>query len=198
VPAKLPGASYMLQVEAGQAFAFDGRRFEISLVGDKNIVLTDSEGRQTEVKHGWLEEMFQTGRIYPEAIPGDDSRAMLSNYDEAELGQALRRRNCLSNESGASGRTLSRWRNLAVTAQVNGVNEVVALVPKTKLRGNRTSRLTQEQIDLIDKVIREHWLTAKAVSYTTCDKFLKDACTEAGITKPSYGACASNSPISVR
>lgn len=186
VPAKRPGASYMLQLEVGQAFAFDGRRFEITLVGDKNVVLTDSEGRQTEVKHGWLEEMFQTGRIYPEAMPGGDARAMLSNYDEAELGQALWRRNCLSRESGASERTLSRWRNHVVTAQVNGVNEVLALVPKTKLRGNRTSRLTQEQIDLIEKVIREHWLTAKAVSYRTCDKFLKDACADAGVTKPSY------------
>ncbi len=59
-------ASYELLVEAGTVFVFEGQRYEIALVGDRNLVITDASGKQSEVAHDWLYKLHEAGRIITE------------------------------------------------------------------------------------------------------------------------------------
>lgn len=50
---------------------------------------------------------------------------------------------------------------------VNGGNEVLALVPKTAARGNRTAKLTEEQEHWLTRIIEE-WALREARNYKAC------------------------------
>ncbi|MFY4694250.1 hypothetical protein [Burkholderia glumae] len=113
----------------------------------------------------------------------------LSRYTEAEYAEALRRQTLLHSESATatvSARTLRRWNTCQAIARANGDHEILALVPHIAARGNRTARLSEEQIDLMDRVIDEHWRNSKAINYKTCHRHLVVVCSQENVTTPSY------------
>lgn len=63
---------------------------------------------------------------------------------------------------------------------------MLALVPHTDARGNRTARLTEAQDEILNNVIETHWRSHEAINYKACYRILKTACDEAGIKAPSY------------
>jgi putative transposase len=179
-------ASYEFQIEAGVAFVFEGQRYEIALVGEKSLVLTDACGKQTEVEHGWLNKQHEVGRLTAESHPVQQLRQQISQYTEAELRTALHRQEILVRDDGASDRTKRRWRQKELAAQLNHSNEVLALVPRVRDRGNHAARLTPEQEEILTKVIESEWLTHRAQNYKSCHRHLLLACDAAGVDAPSY------------
>ena len=184
--ATTPLASYAFQIDAGAAFVFDGQRYEITLVGEKKLVLTDASGKQIEVAHDWLNKQFEEGRLTAESSPVQQIRQQISQYTETELRTALYRQKVLASDGGASVRTQRRWRQKELAAQLNGSNEVLALVPRIRDRGNHAPRLTPEQEDILVKVIQNEWLTHRAQNYKSCHRHLLLACDAAGLDAPSY------------
>lgn len=178
--------SYQFPIAAGVAFAFDGQRYIISLAGEKNLVLTNAGGAQTEVSHDWLHARQAEGRLVPEVDTLPQVQEALSRYNEAELKQALKRKRLLESEGGASERSKRRWRQRQLAAQLNGNNEVLALVSRNRDRGNRAPRLSQEQEALLERVILEQWLNNRAPNYKSCYRFLVKASDSAGLDAPSY------------
>lgn len=179
-------ASYEIQIEAGVAFVFEGQRLEIALVGEKSLVLTNADGKQTEVAHGWLHKQLEAGRLIAEPRPVQQLRQQISRYTEDELRTALRRQASLDRTDGVSERTRRRWRQKELAAQLNGSNEVLALVPRVRDRGNRIARLSPEQEDLLARVIQNEWLSHRAQNYKACYRHLLLACDAAGLGAPSY------------
>jgi len=178
--------SYAFPVTSGVAFAFDGVRYIINLVGENALVVTDGQGKQTEVTHDWLHQRHQEGRLVPEVETLPAVQESLSQYTEAELQQALHRQKLLEREDGVSERTFRRWRQRQLVAERNQRNEVLALVPCTRDRGNRTPRLTEEQESLMARIIESQWLSNRAPNYKACYKYLIVACDSAGVDCPSY------------
>lgn len=68
----------------------------------------------------------------------------------------------------------------------NGANEVLALVPRTTARGNRSVRLTESQDVLLQKIIDTKWRSHEAQNFKACYRALVVACDDAGIKPPSY------------
>lgn len=179
-------ASYQFPIAPGVAFAFDGQRYVIAVVGEKSIVLSDASGGQTEVTHDWLHRMHVEKRVVPESHALPQIQESLARHSEAELQLALQRQKFLERADGPSERTKRRWRQRQLAAELHGNNEVLALVPRTRDRGNRALRLSAEQEDAMARVIQTKWLTPEAPNCKACYKFLETACEDAGLDLPSY------------
>lgn len=71
-------------------------------------------------------------------------------------------------------------------ARANGTNEILALIPHNRAKGNREPRLSDEQLRILDTVINSYWRTSEARNFKSCYRELQVACHNAGIKSPSY------------
>lgn len=71
-------------------------------------------------------------------------------------------------------------------AKVAGTDQLVALVPRLRDRGNRTPRLNTEQENALEQVIREEYLTNRAPNVKHCHRVLTVLCNNLDIRTPSY------------
>ncbi|MBM5571093.1 MULTISPECIES: Mu transposase C-terminal domain-containing protein [Deefgea] len=185
----MPGMdNFCLHIQVGLQFHYEGQLLTIDLVSEKNFVCSDWNGRTITLERDWLIEAHEHGRIEVLA-PQTDASQNLSQYTEAQLQDALRRQAILETSGKPkhiSERTLQRWHQRQHLAVLNGGNEVLALVPNTHARGNRTSRLTEEQLGIMAQVVETHWRNNKAITFTTCFRYLQTACAKEGIVAPSY------------
>lgn len=117
----------------------------------------------------------------------ESSPLNLSHYTEQDLKHALARQAMLNAGSPAvTDRTLRRWMARQKAAVANGANEVLALVPNTAARGNRTGRLSDEQEYWLKRLIDAHWAHHKALSYKAFYRLLTVTFEGEGIKAPSY------------
>nr|WP_175802405.1 DDE-type integrase/transposase/recombinase [Burkholderia anthina] len=185
----LPGVDrFALNIADGAKFVFDGNELTIVMVAGDSIVCNRQDGSTITLTRSWLESAHEKGQVRC-TQQGQQSSQDLSRYSKDDFQAALRRQGLLESESGhanVSGRTLRRWKARQEIALANGDNEVLALVPNTGSRGNRTPRLSTRQVELMDNVIDEQWLNSKAINYKTCHRMMLVAFSEAGEMPPSY------------
>jgi putative transposase len=158
------------------------------MVAGESIVCNGQDGSTITLTRDWLESAHEKGQV---KCPQQDQQSSqdLSRFSKDDFETALRRQALLEAESeppDVSGRTLRRWKARQEIALANGANEVLALVPNTGSRGNRTPRLSTRQVELMDSVIDEQWLNSKAINYKTCHRMMLVAFSEAGEIPPSY------------
>lgn len=178
---------FALPIAAGTKFAYKGEELTIAIVGETSVVCNRQDRVTIELEHSWLVAAHEQNQInIIESAPASNSS--WSRYTEEEYATALQRQALLQSESitTVSSRTLRRWLTRQANARVNGGHEILALVPHTKARGNRTTRLTDSQIDVMNRIIDEHWKTSNAINYKTCHRYLKGACEQADVPVPSY------------
>ena len=185
----VPGAeNFVLNISPGAKFEYESQELTISLVGEREVVCTRQDGLTLTLSRDWLTEGMASGRISAADISCSASLD-LARYTKEQLDVALRRQSILLSgepRDGASERTLRRWNARQNSAMANGAHEVLALVKRTDARGNRSSRLTDAQEDILRDVIDEHWCNNKAVNYKSCHRELTVACDAAGLKAPSY------------
>lgn len=68
----------------------------------------------------------------------------------------------------------------------NGGHEILALVPKTAARGNRTARLSEEQERCLNDIIETKWSSHEARNFKAFYPELVVMCESQGIKPPSY------------
>lgn len=179
----IPG---MLDIRVGARFRYNHQPYVVALVGQQQVVLSSSDGGKVEITLDTLDELAASGNLVMEIETGDVSRPeTLSNFTEDELRTALARQQWIETSS-LPGRTLRRLENKVAMARIAGMDELIALVPRTRDRGNHVPRLSLEQEDAIAQVIREQYLTNRAVNKKFCHKALLVLCQENGIPAPSY------------
>lgn len=179
----IPG---MLDIRVGACFRYNHQPYTVTLVGQQQVVLSSSCGDKVEILLNTLDKLAASGNLVMEIETGDVSRPeTLSNFTEDELRTALARQQWIETSS-LPGRTLRRLENKIAMAKISGMDELIALVPRTRDRGNHVPRLSQEQEDAIAQVIREQYLTNRAVNKKFCHKVLRVLCQEKGIPAPSY------------
>lgn len=182
-----PGHSdFVIDIVAGAVFRFEGQELTISLVGERDVVFTLSDGTTRTLARDWLLDAIEHKRV--ECVRGVQKQSLnLSRYTETQLRTATQRDVMLrALEAPVSNRTLRRWMARQQAAILIGGSEVLALVPKTAARGNRTARLSDEQEHLLTQIINTEWSNHKAPSYKACHSMLVVACEAAGIKPPSY------------
>ena len=179
-------APYDIPMVPGMVFVYEGQRFVVALVGEKSLVLTDAAGKQTTLGFDWFVANRKDILITEGPSLAGQFTQELSQYTEGELLAALKRQELLLQPDGASERNKRRWRQNVQAAQLNGTHEALALVPRTRFRGNREARLSQDQEDNLQQVISNEWLNNRAPNYKSCYRHLENACDSAGVVTPSY------------
>lgn len=184
---QVPGqASFVVDTVPGSVFRYESQELTISLVGEHDIVCTLGDGSTRTLSRDWLLDAIEKKQVTP--IKGLEAKVLdLARYKEEELRVAARRGVMLaSTKPPVSDRTLRRWLAKQKSTLANGGNEVLALVPQTAARGNRTTRLSEEQEHWLSHIIKTKWSSSEARNYKTCYRELVVACDSAGIKPPAY------------
>lgn len=183
----IPGQErFVLDIAPGAVFQYESQELTISLVGEKEVVCTLRDGASRTLSKDWLMQALDHGRIAPVAAAAG-ALLDISRYSQAELNIALQRQGILQRDSvKVSARTQRRWSARQTAAMANSANEVLALVPHTAARGNRSVRLTEEQDKLLQEIIVTKWRSHEAQNFKSCYRALVVACDDAKIKPPSY------------
>lgn len=186
---RVPGQErFVLDISEGSIFEYDGKRLSILLAGAEKVICAQDDGKTVELSRDWLLNAYEKGQITSSGA-AEPGLLDLARYTEDDLKAALKRQEILrstGSKTEASDRTKRRWKARQKVANVNGAHEVLALVPHTSARGNRTKRLTPEQQDIMRAVIDQHWRSHEAINAQACHLMLTNACNTASVKVPSY------------
>ncbi|NYT85025.1 DDE-type integrase/transposase/recombinase [Pollutimonas harenae] len=179
--------NFMLTLEHGTQIQYQDRLLEVVLADDKNVVFRDQHGENIQLSRKWLLTAHEDKQITVVQSAGGAANLDLARYSDEDLAMALKRQAILlADDSPVSARTLRDWRARVNAAAANGAPQVMALVPHTAARGNRSARLSNEQESLLAQLITQHWKTTTAINFRTLYKQICVAFDEADLKAPSY------------
>ncbi|RJG05362.1 integrase [Noviherbaspirillum cavernae] len=180
----LPGT---LDITEGARLTYDQTPYSVVMVGGSKVILqSDTDKRQVEVSLKALEELAaQRNIVMADGFALARTPTRLSDFTEAELKVALRRKVDLEQVS-APNRSQRRHLQVLSAARLAGSDELAALVPRLRDRGNRKPRLTSAQEAAMEYVIRETYLSSKAPNAKHCYRSLRVYCAQQDIKAPSY------------
>jgi putative transposase len=180
---------FSLEFAEGSRFLFEGQELTMVIVGEESIVCSRQGGSNIQLTRDWIELAHENDQIAAVKKDGTTSSMAVSRYSQEELATALRRQallDSMNSERKVSPRTLRRWAARSLVAIANGDNATLALIPSNASKGNRTPRLTETQVRLMDEVIDVEWRDSKAINYKTCFDKMKDAFNGTNENPPSY------------
>ncbi|AXE34652.1 Mu transposase C-terminal domain-containing protein [Chromobacterium phragmitis] len=182
-PFSMPG---VIDIKVGAHLMYDQQPYKVVLVGGTKVILEAEDGKSVEVELETLEKLVaQQNLLMTDDASLSQEPVRLSDYTEDELKMALSRLNGLENVSRPNRNQRRHLKALGL-AKLAGTDELVALVPRLRDRGNRNPRLTAEQEVAMDQVIREDYLTSSAPNARHCHRQLVILCAQLGIKAPSY------------
>lgn len=186
-PVALGQERFVFEIAEGVCFLYESQQLHISLVGEKDVVCSKADGTTLSLARTWLTQAFESGKVVMEK-PATHAGLDLVRHSQEALNSALRRQAILTaaDQQHVSERTMRRWLARQHAATANGANDVLALVPRTTARGNRSERLSTEQVDMLHKIYETKWRTTEAKNYKNCHRELRVACDAIGIQAPSY------------
>lgn len=176
----------IVELEPNSTLLYEGNRHTVKFVGSRSVTLTSELGSTFEIDIASVTDLVQRGSI--SMANGDltvDPLAGLADLTEKQIAIAQKRHALLMN-GGAPSRTERRWRAKVRLAGLYGVNEILALAPNIKERGNREPRLAPAQEQAIQNIVNKYYLTPSAPNIRHCHKRLLVACAELGIQPVSY------------
>lgn len=182
-PFAIPG---IVDVSVGAQLTYDQQPFTVIMVGGTKAVLKADDGKTVEIPLETLGQLaLNKDLLMADGSVPEQGALRLSDFTENELRSALSRMTGLENVSKPNRTQRRHLRALAV-AKVSGTDELVALVPRLRDRGNREPRLTSGQEAMLEQVIHEEYLTSCAPIAKHCHRKLRQLCAEQGIKPPSY------------
>lgn len=183
VPQAIPG---IVDIRVGARVEYDQRPYTIVMVGGSKTVLQSDDGNSVEVGIDTLEKLvFNQDLTTVDGGSGQLEPIRLSDFTEEELQTALSRMSGLESVTKPN-RTQRRLLKAVAVAKLTGTDELVAVIPRLRDRGNRLPRLTEAQEAAIQDVIRDHHLTNVAPNAKHTHEQLKALCAEREIQTPSY------------
>lgn len=183
VPQAIPG---IVDIRLGAHVVYDQQPYTVVMVGGSKAVLQSDDGNSVEVAIDTLEKLAVNQDLTTaEGGTGQCEPLRLSDFTGEELKIALGRMDGLENVT-TPNRTQRRHLKALAIAKLTGADELVALVPRLRDRGNRKPRLTEAQEAAIEDVIEAFHLTSVAANHKHVHERLKVLCAERSITTPSY------------
>ncbi|OWW22627.1 hypothetical protein AYR66_27130 [Noviherbaspirillum denitrificans] len=175
-----------VEIAVGTRLTYDQQPYTIVMVGGSKAVLESESGSNVSVSLDTLASLAQNQDIRMVGEGSKSQEAMrLSDFSEKQLRVALNRMERLEKVKKPN-RTERRLRKVVEIAKLTGTDELVALVPRLRDRGNRNPRLSTDQEDAMAEIIREEYLTSRAPNAKHCYRKLVALCTQRDIKAPSY------------
>ncbi len=158
-PPPIPGT---LHLRSGSRLTIYGQDYTVDLEGERDVRLVNKYG-QVEVRQ--LQEiqlLLEQGAVTGEALRNSADPHQLANYTEAEIEKGRRKLEAV--ERGVSpefsDRSISRFRRLI--AGVSGrIEQLLRLMDRNRSKGNREPRVSDVNLNLIERAVEEGYNTAK-------------------------------------
>ncbi|MDJ0900452.1 MAG: TnsA endonuclease N-terminal domain-containing protein [Xenococcus sp. MO_188.B8] len=191
--------SPVVRIVSGSQVCWDGRGLKILHAGESEITLIGEKDEPIVLKRQVFEELVHRGKITNlqtqrmESIQKEawEKFQMASPEDQAEAlcrYEAIKpylEGNPPENET-TSRRTIRHWKSKYLEAKHKYNCGLIGLLSRRHAKGNRTQKLPQETIDLIEKVISENYETIKQKNILSVYGSLLILCEEKGVLEPSY------------
>lgn len=188
-----------INLVTGNLICWDGKGLEILYVGETEITLVDENGQPVTIAKSILENLVRQGKVtsfqsqntvtirqeawqqFHQASPEDQAEA-LHRYETIKPYL-----NGTPPESETvSSRTIRDWKAKYLAAQQQYNCGLIGLLSHRHAKGNRSRKLPQETIDLIETIILEDYGTNKQKSMLSSYRSLVHLCEEKGVLTPSY------------
>ena len=181
-PQTVPVPQSMFVLSVGTRFLYDGKEYEVALLGTTQVTARDVKTQATTMLSVQLvEDLFKQ-----QMVAANGAQHVAKEFDqdslfnEKRLGEALERIEALRNPEAAnvSDRTLRRWK-----ARIKGItspqDQLDALVSRNP--GNTTSRLPEEVVKLAQRAVDEFHNRANNPKVIATYNFYVDMCAEASV-----------------
>jgi putative transposase len=155
-PLPIPGTVWL---RPGSQLRYSGGSYTVLLTNERDVLLRDSMGQQSTMGLDALMQAHKVGLVETDGILNEQSKTSIADLSSDELQRAMKRLEALRNGDTRefSERSLSRFRQR--TAGKNELEALLALVDHQRLKGNKTPRISETNLELIEKVIEEHYNT---------------------------------------
>lgn len=176
-PLPIPGSMHL---RPGTRVRMDGAMLVVQVVGEREVVVVDemSNTLRLSIDALWQAQLHNIAAI-DNVLEGTGTR-QLASCTPAELERAEVRLRALreGNQQGLSCRTLSRY-NALVAGTTNELDALLVLVDRAAERGNRKAKISEVNIGLIERAIKEHYNTPKQPRKKGAFKVYLEACAPA-------------------
>lgn len=187
-------SSFALNLALGARFRYDGQTLEVSLLGEHDVVCrtVENEGTVTLTKE-WLLNAISSGQLVQ--LTGTQQEGVdlhpLVHYPGPALELAQQRAQILNmpydpTTTPLSRRTYYRLQAQQASAVRDGGHEVLALAPRHTDKGNRSQRLSAEQLAAMEHVRQTYYKTPRAPKGKAAFRELLVYCQQNSIACPSY------------
>ncbi len=195
LPSIPPGLS------AGSLLDGDGKAWEIVNQGDSQTWLKDDTGSVISLSEQTLSLLLAQGSARVIAAPsaadapdGESAKELLAGASASDLAEANRRYAILTayraggwNQGlGVSPRTLRRWQARVRQAEAVYRCGYAGLLPEKKLSGNRSHKLPEETLELMEELIGKEYEDARQPTRFAVWSKLHQACEARSLPAPSY------------
>jgi len=179
----------------------DGKRCQIMLVGDTTTILLPLDEKNAApimLQNEHFEAFVRAGHIKGLPVGADETlKEVLRLMHEAGpegMEVANRRYHAIESElnggapamNGVSARTKRRYKRLYRDAERRYGNGYIGLLPRGKERGNRTPRLVDRVVELMETFIATVYETVTQPSKKLVYGQFAEACAKDGLPVPAY------------
>lgn len=188
--------NFSLTLAPGAQFQFDGRLLELAVVGESELVFNGLDDKSTRtLSKEWLLGALKLGQIKQiGAVAGPlnpDAIRPLLVHSQEELRQAQLRSQFLDmpydkRHTPFSERTYFRLKAAQAKASNHGGHEILAIAPNHYKKGNRSTRLTQDQVAAMEHLRKSEYKTTTAKRIKSVYRELQLYCRETQVECPSY------------
>ncbi|MCG7313422.1 TnsA endonuclease N-terminal domain-containing protein [Priestia flexa] len=187
----------VLEVKLFATFLWDSVVWKIINLGIDSIALQSDTNEVLELPKIYFLELLNKGRIKPinESSENKDRwKHYIDNASPQDLEIASKRLEFVHRKlkgqnvpsAKVPNRTLNRWvKNYKDAKELFG-NGYIGLLPNTKERGNRKSKLPKEVKEVMDEVIKEEYYTLKQKNKFAVYTKLVQKCEKNNLIIPSY------------
>ena len=163
--------SSLSEIHSQHNLWWNNQEWEIVDITDNNLTIR-KDRRVINIEGSELKKLIRNQEIYIQVAPTDsysESLETLSSYSPEAIERAIQklaiaRGRDLRGLRNTSNRTVRRWKALVKSAEKQGTDPLISLIPKDLDKGNRTSRLSPELTALINKVIKDDLLKPSPAS----------------------------------
>jgi transposase InsO family protein len=190
-----------IMIQSGEIIFWDGTSWTILNIGNNNISIKSDSGNVIQLPLTVIHELIAKGEIKQSAPQYNaieqKTLQILEQASTDDLHEANRRWEIicpiLSGEQkakevvGVSHTSVKRYLKAYRAFKQEVGNGFLGLLPKTKYRGNRNSKLSKEVISTMNTVIEQEHEQVKAKNIQSVYGTLDNMCEKLGLTTPSLG-----------
>lgn len=185
-PLPLPG---MARLAAGTKLHFDGKEFEVILVGGGNVLLKDLEGIKTSLPLEDIVTLYASSGIElsNDLTPQGSSVKSLADLSCNQLETGNNRLNIINigTSDSVCTRTIQRWKE-RISSDMPMIDKIIALTDRNKDKGNRCPRLPDEVETLAEETIHKYFNTPECRTIIATFYKYQAICEERGVDPMSY------------